>query len=145
MIWFEGKDKSGKNVRKLNLARNSRLCSCRFDEEQISADSYTGGDPVHFSWNNLGKLLVLGRPERHRAAEFECCPVHVPSTQTRTEHKVNTLNFNVTQTEPWAYLFQSLYMMCFCVSVIISEIIDKLIIFLSYMPWNKNVNNCALM
>ena len=81
LIHCERKDKTGKNVDVLNLTRNSRLCSCHFDMEKISTDSYTSGDPVCFAWTNWKKHLVWGGPECHRSAKprksTSAAPLHV--------------------------------------------------------------------
>ena len=80
LIWWAGKDKTGKNLNVLNLTRNFRLCSCHFDNENISTHGYTTGDPVYFAWDEWGKPLAWGRLERHRSAKPQMTmspPLHI--------------------------------------------------------------------
>ena len=50
-----GKDKTRKDIDKLNLTRNSRVNSYQIDNEKIFTDVDTSGDPVYFAWNNCRK------------------------------------------------------------------------------------------
>lgn len=47
--------RTGKNINKLNLTKNSRLSSIQFSKEQINADCEVTGDLVYTCWNNWRK------------------------------------------------------------------------------------------
>ena len=89
-FYREGKDKTGKNINNLNLTGNSRLCSHKFNKEQINTDCETSGDPACFFWNNLHSTVAPtgGTPADVFKAHFKhtasLCDIMGKLTKKRT-------------------------------------------------------------